>query len=152
MGFSSAPCSLFSKKKKKLRTGYMLLLHQSTKPCFSLLFLANLCSFDLKDFKIQNIVGSCDVRFPIRLEILVCDHSAFSSVSQNFIQVVFCARMNSLASLIYIYREICSSSFCILLSSILFLVWLHSNCLQHCGRCIAHLHFVNGENFLFLVL
>ncbi|KAI7882424.1 TBP-domain-containing protein, partial [Lichtheimia hyalospora FSU 10163] len=33
------------------------------------------------DFKIQNIVGSCDVRFPIRLEGLAYSHGHFSSVS-----------------------------------------------------------------------
>jgi len=32
-----------------------------------------------KDFKIQNMVGSCDVMFPIRLEGLVLTHSQFSS-------------------------------------------------------------------------
>ncbi|KAJ3330534.1 TATA-box-binding protein [Blyttiomyces sp. JEL0837] len=31
------------------------------------------------DFKIQNIVGSCDVKFPIRLEGLAYDHGHFSS-------------------------------------------------------------------------
>ncbi|KAH7642760.1 tata-box-binding protein-like protein [Dermatophagoides farinae] len=31
------------------------------------------------EFKIQNMVGSCDVRFPIRLEGLVLTHSQFSS-------------------------------------------------------------------------
>ncbi|XP_008048159.2 TATA box-binding protein-like protein 2 [Carlito syrichta] len=31
------------------------------------------------DFKIQNMVGSCDVRFPIRLESLVLNHQQFSS-------------------------------------------------------------------------
>ncbi|CAH2008910.1 unnamed protein product [Acanthoscelides obtectus] len=31
------------------------------------------------DFKIQNMVGSCDVKFPIRLEGLVLTHSSFSS-------------------------------------------------------------------------
>ncbi|NXF73259.1 TBPL2 protein, partial [Sclerurus mexicanus] len=31
------------------------------------------------DFKIQNMVGSCDVRFPIRLEGLVLMHQQFSS-------------------------------------------------------------------------
>ncbi|NXL19901.1 TBPL2 protein, partial [Setophaga kirtlandii] len=30
------------------------------------------------DFKIQNMVGSCDVRFPIRLESLVLTHQQFS--------------------------------------------------------------------------
>ncbi|GKC11129.1 TATA-box-binding protein [Tanacetum coccineum] len=32
-----------------------------------------------KDFKIQNIVASCDVKFPIRLEGLAFSHGAFSS-------------------------------------------------------------------------
>ncbi|XP_044517985.1 TATA box-binding protein-like 2 [Gracilinanus agilis] len=31
------------------------------------------------DFKIQNMVGSCDVRFPIRLESLVLTHQQFAS-------------------------------------------------------------------------
>ncbi|ORX48657.1 hypothetical protein BCR36DRAFT_584224 [Piromyces finnis] len=31
------------------------------------------------EFKIQNIVGSCDVKFPIRLEGLACAHGHFSS-------------------------------------------------------------------------
>ncbi|KAG2548937.1 hypothetical protein PVAP13_9KG538500 [Panicum virgatum] len=34
-----------------------------------------------KDFKIQNMVGSCDVKFPIRLEGLAYSHGAFSNVS-----------------------------------------------------------------------
>jgi transcription initiation factor TFIID TATA-box-binding protein len=33
----------------------------------------------LQDFKIQNIVGSCDVKFPISLESLNSDHSLFST-------------------------------------------------------------------------
>ena len=37
--------------------------------------------FDTKfsEFKIQNIVGSCDVKFPIRLEGLAYSHGQFSS-------------------------------------------------------------------------
>lgn len=37
--------------------------------------------FDAKfsEFKIQNIVGSCDVKFPIRLEGLAYSHGNFSS-------------------------------------------------------------------------
>lgn len=31
------------------------------------------------DFKIQNIVGSCDIKFPIRLEGLASRHHTFSS-------------------------------------------------------------------------
>jgi TATA-box binding protein (TBP) (component of TFIID and TFIIIB) len=34
----------------------------------------------LQDFKIQNIVGSCDAKFPIRLEGLAYAHGHFSSV------------------------------------------------------------------------
>lgn len=36
-------------------------------------------SAKFKDFKIQNMVGSCDVKFPIRLEGLVLTHGRFSS-------------------------------------------------------------------------
>ena len=32
-----------------------------------------------KEFKVQNMVGSCDVKFPIRLEGLVVKHGQFSS-------------------------------------------------------------------------
>ena len=32
------------------------------------------------DFKIQNMVGSCDVKFPVRLEGLAYKHSHYSSV------------------------------------------------------------------------
>ncbi|KAK8329100.1 hypothetical protein V6Z11_A11G295700 [Gossypium hirsutum] len=41
-----------------------------------------------KDFKIQNIVGSCDVKFPIRLEGLAYSHGAFSSVSGSIVHWV----------------------------------------------------------------
>jgi transcription initiation factor TFIID TATA-box-binding protein len=33
-----------------------------------------------KEFKIQNIVGSCDVKFPIRLEGMSFSHHAFANV------------------------------------------------------------------------
>lgn len=33
------------------------------------------------DFKIQNIVGSCDVQFPIKLEDLAIEHSHYCNVS-----------------------------------------------------------------------
>ncbi|CAF2056146.1 unnamed protein product [Brassica napus] len=36
-----------------------------------------------KDFKIQNIVGSCHVKFPIRLEGLAYSHSAFSRIKRE---------------------------------------------------------------------
>ncbi|KAB1227722.1 TATA-box-binding protein [Morella rubra] len=45
-----------------------------------------------KDFKIQNIVGSCDVKFPIRLEGLAYSHGAFSSFArETFDRVIFVA-------------------------------------------------------------
>lgn len=34
----------------------------------------------LQEFKIQNMVGSCDVKFPIRLEGLASTHAMFCSV------------------------------------------------------------------------
>lgn len=46
------------------------------------MFLLTNYFFDYKakfmDFKIQNMVGSCDVKFPIRLEGLVLTHGQFS--------------------------------------------------------------------------
>jgi hypothetical protein len=49
---------------------------------FLLLLILNIFNcYILQDFKIQNIVGSCDVKFPIRLEGLAYSHAAFSSVS-----------------------------------------------------------------------
>ena len=34
---------------------------------------------EFKEFKVQNMVGSCDVQFPIRLEVLAHSHSMFCS-------------------------------------------------------------------------
>ena len=36
-----------------------------------------------QDFKVQNIVGSTDVKFPIRLEGLAYSHAVFASVSAD---------------------------------------------------------------------
>ncbi|RRT73331.1 hypothetical protein BHE74_00017304, partial [Ensete ventricosum] len=36
-----------------------------------------------KNFKIQNIVGSCDVKFPIRLEGLAYSHNTFCTVRDD---------------------------------------------------------------------
>ncbi|KAD3066494.1 hypothetical protein E3N88_34374 [Mikania micrantha] len=41
-----------------------------------------------KDFKIQNIVGSCDVKFPIRLEGLAYSHGAFSSEPRSEMRLI----------------------------------------------------------------
>lgn len=48
----------------------MLLSYDNISPYLQAKFL---------DFKIQNMVGSCDVKFPIRLEGLVLTHGRFSS-------------------------------------------------------------------------
>src|SRR5438309_7445882 len=45
------------------------------------------------DFKIQNIVGSCDIKFPIRLEGLAYTHGHFSSVcilARRFVRARMC--------------------------------------------------------------
>ena len=42
------------------------------------------------DFKIQNIVGSCDVKFPIRLEGLAYSHGQFSSYEPEVRPPVTC--------------------------------------------------------------
>jgi transcription initiation factor TFIID TATA-box-binding protein len=48
--------------------------------------------FDAKfsEFKIQNIVGSCDVKFPIRLEGLAYSHGQFSSYEPEVRLVTTC--------------------------------------------------------------
>ena len=58
--------------------------------------------FDAKfsEFKIQNIVGSCDVKFPIRLEGLAYSHGQFSSyepeVSISKVIYLPCTNVNTL--------------------------------------------------------
>ena len=43
------------------------------------------CGFpaQFQNFKVQNMVGSCDVQFPVRLEVLALTHSMFCSVSES---------------------------------------------------------------------
>ncbi|KAJ7758426.1 TBP-domain-containing protein [Mycena olivaceomarginata] len=52
--------------------------------------------FDAKfsEFKIQNIVGSCDVRFPIRLEGLAYSHGQFSSYEPELFPGLIYRMMN----------------------------------------------------------
>lgn len=42
------------------------------------------------EFKIQNIVGSCDVKFPIRLEGLAYSHGQFSSYEPEVHFTIVC--------------------------------------------------------------
>lgn len=60
--------------------------HAGPHRCSSLLFAAaagvtGMGRRVLQEFKIQNMVGSCDVKFPIRLEGLASTHAVFCSVS-----------------------------------------------------------------------
>lgn len=48
---------------------------------------------DVQDFKIQNIVGSCDVKFPIRLEGLSMAHGYFATVSCNEHPSITCCKL-----------------------------------------------------------
>lgn len=59
--------------------------------------------FDAKfsEFKIQNIVGSCDVKFPIRLEGLAYSHGQFSSYEpevRRLFYMLFCLELTSLVA------------------------------------------------------
>ncbi|KAL2932349.1 TATA-box-binding protein [Bienertia sinuspersici] len=53
-----------------------------------------------KNFRIQNIVASCDVKFPIRLEGLAYSHGAFSSVS-NIVTLSVALSFSLSLSLVY---------------------------------------------------
>ena len=59
-----------------------LLLHCSCQRCMRQ-FLQLLTLAGVQDFKIQNVVGSADVKFPVRLEGLSFAHSLFCSVSTS---------------------------------------------------------------------
>lgn len=52
--------------------------------------------FDAKfsEFKIQNIVGSCDVKFPIRLEGLAYSHGQFSSYEPEVSRIIFSCQVS----------------------------------------------------------
>ena len=55
--------------------------HVSAESAVSFVILLFLTQARFLEFKIQNMVGSCDVKFPIRLEGLVVAHSQFSRCS-----------------------------------------------------------------------
>lgn len=54
------------------------------------------------DFKIQNIVGSCDVKFPIRLEGLAFSHGPFTSVSYHL--EIICSAAARVVMLLTLYH------------------------------------------------
>lgn len=77
---------------ERLLNGFMMLPLQYAKIIQKLGFEAS-----FKEFKIQNIVGSCDVRFPIRLEGLAFSHQLFANVSKQpaCVSLVTCLKCQS---------------------------------------------------------
>ncbi|TXG66295.1 hypothetical protein EZV62_007570 [Acer yangbiense] len=62
-----------------------------------------------KDFKIQNIVGSCDVKFPIRLEGLAYSHGAFSSYEPElFPGLIYRMKQPKIVLLIFVSGKLLS--------------------------------------------
>ncbi|CAA6662790.1 unnamed protein product [Spirodela intermedia] len=60
-----------------------------------------------KDFKVQNIVGSCDVKFPIRLEGLAYSHGAFSSYEPElFPGLIYRMKQPKIVLLIFVSGKI----------------------------------------------
>ncbi|MED6199057.1 TATA-binding protein, partial [Stylosanthes scabra] len=63
------------------------------------------------DFKIQNIVGSCDVKFPIRLEGLAYSHGAFSSYEPElFPGLIYHMKQPKIVLLIFVSGKIVLTS------------------------------------------
>ncbi|KAJ0960110.1 hypothetical protein J5N97_000113 [Dioscorea zingiberensis] len=59
------------------------------------------------DFKVQNIVGSCDVKFTIRLEALQCFHSAFCRYDpETFPGLIYRMKHNKIVLLIFVSGKI----------------------------------------------
>lgn len=76
--------------------------HKMIRARFFLYIYSNLKVWGTQDFKIQNMVGSCDVKFPIRLESLACSHAAFSSVSHMHVNYFPQNWINHLAFSIFV--------------------------------------------------
>jgi transcription initiation factor TFIID TATA-box-binding protein len=60
------------------------------------------------DFKVQNIVASCDVRFPVRLEGLANQHAMFSSYEPElFPGLIYRMRLPVVVLLIFVVSRFC---------------------------------------------
>lgn len=60
-----------------------------------------------KDFKLQNIVGSCDVKFPIRLEGLAYSHGHFSSYEPElFPGLIYRMKVPKIVLLIFVSGKV----------------------------------------------
>ncbi len=69
-----------------------------------------------KDFKVQNMVGSCDVKFPIRLEGLASTH--FHSCSYEpelFPGLIFRMQVPKVVLLIFVSGKVVLTGRCIIL-------------------------------------
>jgi hypothetical protein len=88
----------------------------------------------LQEFKIQNIVGSCDVKFPIRLEGLSMAHGYFATVSP----LPCCPTANTAGSPRHMTHDswaVCQSV--MVLRCALLLAWLadHTSCVPNMSQC-----------------
>eukprot|EP00850_Spirogloea_muscicola_P016329 SM000131S26759 [mRNA] locus=s131:407108:408669:- [translate_table: standard] len=102
-----ATCAGWIHQRKKQPPGMPL----STLPFFHLQYarIVQKLGFDakFKDFKIQNIVGSCDVKFPIRLEGLSYTHSHFSSYEPElFPGLIYRMKQPKIVLLIFVSGKI----------------------------------------------
>jgi len=60
-----------------------------------------------KDFKLRNVVGSCDVRFPIRLEGLAAEHEEYASYEPElFPGLIYRLRAPKLTVLIFVSGKV----------------------------------------------
>ncbi|KAG6737506.1 hypothetical protein POTOM_059032 [Populus tomentosa] len=71
------------------------------------LYFTHTHRYNTYDFKIQNIVGSCDVKFPIRLEGLAYSHGAFSSYEPEiFPGLIYRMKQPKIVLLIFVSGKI----------------------------------------------
>ncbi|KAF0929742.1 hypothetical protein E2562_024434 [Oryza meyeriana var. granulata] len=81
--------------------------HTNLFRIFVLVFVSSTHWIMVQEFKIQNIVGSCDVKFPIRLEGLAYSHGAFSSYEPElFPGLIYRMKQPKIVLLIFVSGKI----------------------------------------------
>ena len=60
-----------------------------------------------KEFKIQNMVGSCDVKFPIRLEGLAWSHGHFAQYEPELFGLIYRMQLPKIVLLIFASGRSC---------------------------------------------
>eukprot|EP01018_Ginkgo_biloba_P009671 Gb_38218 [translate_table: standard] len=89
---------------EEFKCGYARIIQ---KLGFPAQFKSTLTKGYCQDFKIQNIVGSCDVKFPIRLEGLSYSHGAFSSYEPElFPGLIYRMKQPKIVLLIFVSGKI----------------------------------------------